>query len=247
MSKKRFEYRFYRERHPFLAKIRKGIKYLAILFVGYMAAQTFFIQTYRVDSIAMMPSYKPGDRVLASPLPIGAPIPFTHVRLPGFSPLRRGDVVVLRPPYAGEETILGEVFQWMAGFITLQNTWETKKPTDWIRSRVIKRIVGLPGDTIRVRNLEVLVKPKGTADFVSELSLAFSPYTLEKEGPRKGNMPEDLYRMESEEILLGEDEFFVASDHRSAALDSRVWGAIRREQILSKVLFVYWPLHRRGD
>lgn len=247
MRKKRFEYRFYRERHPFLAKIRRGLKYLVFLFVGYMVVQTFFIQTYRVDSIAMMPTYKPGDRILASPLPIGAPIPFTHLRLPGFPPLRRGDVVVLSPPYAEEETFLGEAFRWLVGFITFQNTWETKNPTDWIRSRVIKRVVGLPGDTIRVRNLEILVKPKGTADFVSEFSLAFSPYTIEKEGPRKGSMLEDLYRMESEEILLGKDEFFVASDHRSVALDSRVWGAIRREQIRSKVLFVYWPLHRRGD
>lgn len=245
MIRKRFEYRFYRERHPFLNKIRIGIRYLVFLFIGYIAVQTFFIQTYRVDSIAMMPAYKPGDRILASPLPIGAPLPLTHRRLPGFSPLRRGDVVVLKPPYAEEETLIGEGIRWMAGFITLQNTWEAKKPTDWSRSMVIKRVVGLPGDTIRVRNLEILVKPKGTTDFVSEFSLAFSPYTIEKEG--KGNYPEDLYQMESEEILLQEGEFFVASDHRALALDSRVWGAVRREQIRSKVLIVYWPFHAAGD
>ncbi len=242
MKRQRFEYKFYRERHPLLAKVRKGIKYLALLLLGYTTIHTFFIQTYRIDSIAMMPAYHPGDRILASPLPIGAPVPFTHLRLPGFSQLRRGDVVVLTPPYAEEESVLGGAIRWIAGFFSLQTTWETKKPTDWVRSRVIKRVVGLPGDTIRIRNLEILVKPKNTADYVSEFSLAFSPYTIEKGRFSAEAFPEDLYRMESEEIYLRENEYFVVSDHRSVALDSRVWGAVRWEQIRSKVLFVYWPL-----
>lgn len=242
MRTKRFEYKFYRERHPLLAKARKGIQYLLLLFMGYVTIHTFLLQTYRIDSIAMMPAYKPGDRILASPLPLGAPIPFTHLRLPGFSSLRRGDVVVLIPPYAEDESLVVEVFRWMAGFFTLQNTWETRKPGDWVRGKVIKRVVGLPGDTIRVRNLEILIKPRGTSDFVSEFSLTFRPYTIEKEPSPSGEAPEELYRMESEELLLGEDEYFVVSDHRSVALDSRVWGAVRREQIRSKVLFQYWPI-----
>ncbi len=242
MKTRRFEYRFYRDRHPLLSKIRKGIKVLLLLFIGYVAIFTFLIQTYRIDSIAMMPAYQPGDRVIASPLPLGAPIPFTHLRLPGFSHLRRGDVVILSPPYSENESFIGKGIRWITGFFTFQHTWETKKPADWLRPMVIKRVVGLPGDTIRVRNLEILIKPRGTADFVSEFSLAIHPYAIEKEPSPAGDFTEELYRMEAEEISLREDEYFVVSDHRSVALDSRVWGAVRWEQIRSKVLFVYWPL-----
>ncbi|MCX7787771.1 MAG: signal peptidase I [Spirochaetes bacterium] len=242
MKKRKFEYKFYRERHPVLAKIRKGIKYLMLFFLGYVTVHTFLVQTYRIDSITMMPAFKPGDKLIASPLPIGAPIPFTHIRLPGFSQLRRGDVVVLTPPYAEEESLLGRTIRWMAGFFSFQRTWETRKTTDWVRSKVIKRVVGLPGDTIRVRNLELLVKPKGASDYVSEFSLAYTPYTIQRDFSSTEEFPQELYRMESEEIFLHENEYFVVSDHRSVALDSRVWGAIRWEQIRSKVLFVYWPI-----
>ncbi len=118
-----------------------------------------------------------------------------------------------------------EVFRWMAGFFTLQNTWETRKPGDWVRGKVIKRVVGLPGGYHSGAELEILIKPRGYLGFrFPKFSLTFHPYIIEKDHSPAGDVPEELYRMESEELLLGEDEYFVVSDHRSVALDSRVWG-----------------------
>ncbi|GAB4223986.1 MAG: signal peptidase I [Spirochaetales bacterium] len=233
------EYTFYRQRHPFLVKLRRGFKYLFLLFVGYLLVHTFLVQTYRIDSIAMKPAYQPGDRVVASPLPVGVTVPFSDLRLPGLTELRRGDVVILIPPYAEEGSFFQKVGQRIVRLFSFFGIGNQKVEAEWIQPLVVKRVVGLPGDTIRIRNLEILVKPKDTEDFVSEFSLAFTPYTITKSPiPREA---EDLYRMEPEEIRLKEDEYFVASDHRAVALDSRVWGAVRKDQIRSKVLFVYWP------
>lgn len=83
----------------------------------------------------------------------------------------------------------------------------------------IKRIIGLPGDTVRVENGFVYINDKKLEE----------PY--EKQETR-GNLV----------LTLGNDSYFVLGDNRGGSTDSRVFGPISRSTIEGKAWFVYWPL-----
>ena len=87
----------------------------------------------------------------------------------------------------------------------------------------IKRIIGLPGETIKIRD--------GTV-YLQEQALDESVY-----------LPENLRTTGDLEIILGENEFFVLGDNRDASLDSRKWGALPREDIVGRVHLRAWPIN----
>jgi len=98
-------------------------------------------------------------------------------------------------------------------------------PQDTSKS-YIKRVIGVPGDTVEV--VEGLVYVNGEA--------LTEPYVP----------AEYRDRTSAAERVLAADEYFVLGDHRSSSNDSRVWGIVPRRYIYGKAVFVYWPLDRMG-
>jgi signal peptidase I len=98
-------------------------------------------------------------------------------------------------------------------------------PQDTSKS-YIKRVIGVPGDTVEV--VEGLVYVNGEA--------LTEPY-----------VPEEYRdRTSAAKHVLDADEYFVLGDHRSSSNDSRTWGTVPRRYIYGKAVFVYWPLERMG-
>ncbi len=83
---------------------------------------------------------------------------------------------------------------------------------------LIKRVVGLPGEEIQVREGHV---------YVDDVLLE-EPYLVYSGG-------------RSARYTLGADEFYVLGDNRPNSDDSRSWGALERDQIVGKVWVSYWP------
>ena len=92
--------------------------------------------------------------------------------------------------------------------------------------RYIKRIVGLPGETVEIKEGKIIIfnlKGKQILDESAYLSSGIST-------------PGEI------KITLGENEFFVLGDNRLASSDSRYWGPLPRENIIGRVFLRAWPL-----
>ena len=91
----------------------------------------------------------------------------------------------------------------------------------------IKRVVGLPGETIEIRSGHVYVNERELPDqFVPAGYLDDSSYM-----PRR----------------IPDDEYFVMGDHRDSSNDSRVFGPVARQYIYGKAVFAYWPVDHFGS
>ena len=93
-----------------------------------------------------------------------------------------------------------------------------------IHKDFIKRLIGLPGDTIQVTNTDVSINGQRLQE----------PYI---------RVP---FNFEVKSWKLGPNQFFVMGDNRDNSLDSRSWGPLDRSYIIGKVIVSYWPLNDLG-
>lgn len=90
----------------------------------------------------------------------------------------------------------------------------------------IKRVIALPGDTLRIVDGQVYVNDKAIAE----------PYVPARYRDDR-SMPE---------VMIPPAEYFVMGDHRSISSDSRDFGPVPRNLIYGKAAFVYWPADNMG-
>lgn len=96
----------------------------------------------------------------------------------------------------------------------------------------IKRIIGLPGETVEVSNGLVIIY---NSEHPNGLTLDESVY-----------LPEDTVTPGRKKVTLGSNEYFVMGDNRDASLDSRVFGPITLDAIVGRVWLRGLPASRAG-
>jgi len=98
-------------------------------------------------------------------------------------------------------------------------------PLDMSKS-YIKRVIGLPGDEVSIRDGHVQVNGKPLTE----------PYVP----------PNYLDDQNYPSVRVEPNHYYVLGDHRSSSNDSREWGTVDRHCIYGKAVFVYWPLSQAG-
>jgi signal peptidase I len=146
----------------------------------------------RVDGFSMRPTLQDGEFVLINRL---------AYQLGSF---QRGDIIVFRPPMYPE----ADFFRRLLGLPNISDEYED----------YIKRIIGLPGDKVKVEN--------GT--------VSINGYTLHE--TYIAAFPEY-----SNEWIVPAGNLFVLGDNRNNSADSHAWGFLPEKNVLGKALVVYWP------
>ena len=176
-----------------------------------------------VDGASMMPSLRNGERIVV-------PKYETWLHKAGIGQFSRGDVLIFRPP-PGAVT---------ASFLGL---WS-------YRPFLIKRLVGLPGDTIRLDRGEVyvngrLVSQAFTSDYWT------SQGCWDTRSPIANNAASDavLLVKNSKSITVPAGQYFLMGDNRTVngSEDSRLFGTVPLQDVAGRAALVVWPVVRRQD
>jgi signal peptidase I len=166
-----------------------------------LAIKAWVVNPYRIPSSSMEPTLHcaaPGAGCLAKFSDRVLANRFIyHFRSP-----HRGEIVVFKTPPAAERCENG------AGGETF-----------------VKRIIGLPGDTIRERAGTIFVNGKRLSESYVQ--------------PAERDQRSGLWHVAA-------SMYFMMGDNRASSCDSRDWGAVPRENLIGPVFAVYWPPQRIG-
>ncbi len=94
--------------------------------------------------------------------------------------------------------------------------------------RLIKRVVGLPGETIKVLDGQIFIK-NDDEDFSILNESKYLPFETKTAGHL--------------EITLDDNQYFVCGDNRNVSLDSRSFGPLKKDLIIGRSVFRLWPLN----
>jgi len=186
---------------------------VAIAVALALLIQAFIVKPYRIPSPSMVPTLDVGQRVLTN-------------RLAGNPSV--GDVVVFHPPHGADfdNPVCGNPNQGGQGGLNQQ---ACNEPTPQESSQTfIKRVVGLPGDTIKILN--GIVYRNGVPEK--------EPFSIQCNNSSSCNF--------GRPIKISPGYYFMMGDNRGESDDSRFWGPVPSKWLIGTAFFTYWPPGRIG-
>ena len=175
-----------------------------------LGIQAFLVKPFRIPSASMEPTLDIGQRVLVSRVNY-------H-----FGDPDRGNIVVFKPPAGADDNTCGIPTE-------PDDRHPCARPTPGrSKQNFIKRIVGLPGDRLKVIGGRAYINGKRQNE----------PFIREDTTCPICNLPK--------EITIPPDEFFMMGDNRGQSADSREWGPVPRDNLIGQAFFTYWPPKRIG-
>jgi signal peptidase I len=180
-----------------------------------LGIQAFLVKPYRIPSGSMLPTVHVNQRVLVDRLAMD------------FSSPHIGDIVVFHPPKNYNDNCAdpnqGENPSGQSADGACQVAW--KQPSS---QTFIKRVVGLPGDHLSIRNGHVIRNGKREPD----------AYIVPCNG--------DAACTFLQTITVPRGDYYMMGDNRPDSEDSRFWGPVPRAWIIGKAFLTYWPPDRIG-
>ncbi len=183
-----------------------------------LTVRAFVVQAFKIPSGSMIPSLLIGDHILVNKLSYGLQIPGDcefEISFPPFTCYTSNALIEFDGPERGDIIVF-------------------RYPEDEQKD-FIKRIIGLPGDTIRLENKIVYINGEPFQD---------APFTQRVDpGVIDGRInPRDNFGSRT----VPEKSYFVMGDNRDQSLDSRFWGYVQQHKIKGRAFLVYWSWDGRG-
>lgn len=194
---------------------RELLESLSLAFIFYLIISNYAVQAYEIPSGSMRPTLLVGDMLMVSKLN------YDITLLPG--QLRLGMSTIDLPWHKITLARTGSPLR--GDIIVFKNPEGGPIP-------FIKRVMGLPGETVEVRGTKIFINGK-------ELDEVWGKYLLDGRVPGFGP------------ITVPPGNYFVMGDNRDYSHDSRFWhdgkgGFVPRGDIIGKALVLYWPGDDQG-
>lgn len=182
----------------------------------FLIIRTFLIQTFVITSGSMEKTLLVGDFLVLNKAAYGALVPFTHSRLPGYTHIKRGDIIVFRQKHAPTLDLVKRV---------------VGVPGDTLSMH----------DGTLYRD-GVAQKEPYVHHYDPQMD-GYQPVMMwQKQFLAPGVNPE-VYRPTLDNwgpIVVPPDSLFALGDNRDLSLDSRYWGWVRESKVKGKVLGIYF-------
>ena len=175
----------------------------ALIFAAILAIiiRTFVIQAFKIPSGSMEDTLLIGDHLMVTKFLYGTQIPFTDTRILTIRDPERGDIIVFEYPMDKDKSY----FQ---------------------RKDFIKRVIGLPGDRVKMVAQTVYVNDE--------------PFVIPQERHKGAQGISNRLIHDFPEVLVPEGKYFVMGDNRDRSADSRFWGFVPEENIKGLAFIKYW-------
>lgn len=183
------------------------IKSLSIFFAIAFLLRASVVEAFKIPSSSMEPTLEIDDHILVNKLSYGLRVPFKAESVVEFKMPKRGDVVVF----------------------TLPDDPDTPE-IDESETNIIKRVIGLPGDEIKVRGTKLYINGK-----VYDEDEKYAVWVL---GGRKDFGP----------VTVPPGKVLLLGDNRDQSKDSRFWSDpfLDAKRIKGRAFIIYWNLRLLG-
>ena len=203
--------------------LAKWAKTFIVVALLFVILRAFLVDTFIVTSDSMENTLQMGDMFVVNRAAMGSRIPFTSVRIPGYGEPHRGDVLVFDPP-----------------------------PSNFLSVELVKRLIGMPGDTLEMRNRVVYVDGKAQDEpYVHHTDVRDErhfwmewqkKYLLPGVDPHTYSPTRDNWGP----LVVPDGRYFMMGDNREASLDSRYWGPVGRSRLRGRAVSVYFSYKRQS-
>jgi len=184
-----------------LVEFYETVKGLASLLIVALCLRATIVEAFKIPSSSMEATLQIGDHILVNKLSYGLHLPFFQKEaVYQYATPERGDIVVF----------------------TLKDNPQT--PEDESDTNLIKRVIGLPGDTLQVKGTNVIINGSRYA--------ADDKYASWLSGGVKNFGP----------VIIPKDKLFMMGDNRDFSKDARYWADpfLPRERVKGRAFIIYW-------
>jgi len=168
-----------------------------IVVIFILFIQPLIISSYTIPTASMDPTIPPGTRLIGLPIVYGGFLFWTKIKMPSLKKINRFDIVIF------------------------------KHPDSKIKTPYVKRVIGLPGDTVYVDGKNVYINGQKI----------FEPYTQYILDAQYSAHPE-VKRQTFGPVKVPEGNLFVMGDNRDNSEDSRYWGFLPIKNVFAMPLIV---------
>ena len=226
----RYKFTSYTERREKRFKILRPAFIIFLIFILYQLISSYIITTYRIQADTMQPTIFSGDMIITAPF------------YSSQKDIERGTLVMVEPITRPHQNFLKKTVQKIIAFVTFQliNPFAANQPAQ--AKPFVRRVVGIPGDTVYMEAFVLHIKTKDGGHFLTEFEVTDNDYNVKIE-----NLPENWdtslpFSGSYPETALKGGGYFVLCDNRIASSDSRLWGPLQAAtQIKGRILMRYWP------
>lgn len=216
-------------------KLKKEIKSISIIVITVLLFRSVFFEPFRIPSGSMIPTLMIGDFILVNKFAYGFKVPFSDISIFGID----SDPIYL---FGKSEPKRGDVVVF-------------KYPSD-PSINYIKRVIGLPGDSIEIRDKRVYINDQELPmteiegkELMLDMDEKFKNYNLKffkaKSGEHEHIVQQDqdnYYKTDYEKRIIPQGKYFMMGDNRDFSYDSRFWGYVDHKHIKGEAILVWFSM-----